>query len=147
MAVIVSTESAYAAEMRKWEAHHSQYGAPERPYDPNVKWPAMFYLVQQGTTTLGPEIVDRVIAEDEDQGANLRSRGFGNGLAEAMALYEQRTREVATIAAHRNYEDRNMSERAKAEIAQVEAETLAHVPEIPAAPKRRGRTPKTAQTQ
>ena len=44
----------------------------------------------------------------------------------AMALHD----DIAQAVAHRNYEDRNMSERAKGEIAAAEAETPRLVPEI-----------------
>lgn len=144
MAFLVNQDSAHAQEMRKWEAQHSQYGPPGRAYDPNVKYPAMFYKIDTVSGKTGPQIVERREAASEVEAANLRSRGFGNGAAEGMALYEQRSKDVATAAAERAFTERTMSPQAQAEAAAVDAATIAHVPEIPETPKRRGR-PKKVQ--
>lgn len=147
MSVVISPESKFAQEMRKWEAHHSPYGPPGRPYDPNVKWPAMFYRIDHGPN-LSPDIVERVEAADETMAANLYSRGFGNGAAEAMEIFTKRQAEIATLAANRAHQELRMSDKAREEAARVDASTSDHVPVIPETPIRRaGRLKKTDTVQ
>ena len=72
-----------------------------------------------------------------------RSRAWENGYrdspVEAVEAMQARDRAIADAAAHRNYEDRNMSEPAKREIAAAQAAVGGeHVPVIPEK-KRRGR--------
>lgn len=147
MSMVISPESAHAKEMRRWEAHYSKYGEPGRPYDPNVKWPAMFYRVDHGPN-LSPEIVAREEAADENHAARLYARGFGNGAAEAMEIFTKRQAEIATLAANRAHQEQRMSDKARAEAAVVDASTSDHVPVIPETPiKRRGRPRKTGTIQ
>jgi hypothetical protein len=62
-------------------------------------------------------------------------------LAEEAAQLEQK--KIGDETAERNYRDRMMSEKAKAEVAEYEAENFGHQPEIPVA-KKRGRPRKEA---
>lgn len=66
--------------------------------------------------------------------------GWRKTQKEALEHFEAKERALGEAAAVRAWEDRNMSEGAKAEAAVVEAETFEHVAEIPRQPiKRRGR--------
>ncbi len=73
---------------------------------------------------------------DEAEERRAYGSGWRNTPEEAMNQYEAEQREIAKIAAHRNYEDRNMSESAKAEVAEYEGISSEHSPEIPVAKKR-----------
>lgn len=149
MAQVITQDSAFAKEMAKWEAYPSVYSPQAgRPYNPNARWPAMFYRV--GHKNGGAlEILERREAADEVEGRNLYSRGFGNGVQEAIDLFEQQQTEIATLAANRAHSDQRMSEKARGEAAAKDAETLEHLPVIPETPIRRrpGRKPKTVTTE
>jgi hypothetical protein len=77
------------------------------------------------------------IAKNEDEFLKLKGQGWAETAADAMELFEKRRKEVSTAAAHRAYEDRNMSEAAKAEAAVVEAAQFEHVAEVPEKPAKR----------
>lgn len=62
----------------------------------------------------------------------------------ALEFFHAREQSIADAAAHRHYEDRNMSERAKAEAAAIEGESSEHLPEIPEARRKPGPKPKIA---
>jgi hypothetical protein len=79
------------------------------------------------------------IAQTEHEYERLYAQGWRKTQAEAMAYAHRFERVISDAAAERAYADRNMSPAAKAEAAQVEAESATHVAEIPVAPvKRRG---------
>lgn len=141
MAMLHNPDSEYAKEMAKWEANHSVFGPPGKPYDPNVKFPAMCYRIDS-VKGGSPEIVERREAHSETDLQNLRSRGFGNGAAEAMDAYNSRNAAVAEAAANRAYTDRNLSENAQREVAEFESSTMDHVAEVPEAKRKPGRPKK-----
>ena len=79
--------------------------------------------------------------EEEEQAVK---RGWRN-IPDALDYYKNVVeRAVSDAAAHRAYEDRNMSPAAQAEAAAAEGESPLHVPEIPEKPlvKRHGGWPK-----
>ena len=85
------------------------------------------------------------VVENEQELSEALERGWRQTIPEAMDFIEAKEKIISDAAAHRNYEDRNMSEAAKAEAKAVEESTELHVPEIPEKPKaRRGRPPKHA---
>ncbi len=65
--------------------------------------------------------------------------GWVVGQEQALAAAESYERAIADAAAHRAWEDRNLSEPAQREVAAVEAETHEHVAEVP---RKRGRPKK-----
>jgi hypothetical protein len=69
---------------------------------------------------------------------------FYTSPAEAVKAAQAREAEIATIAAHRAYEDRLMGERAKAEIDAFDERAEAHVPVIPETPRKKVGRPKKA---
>jgi len=86
------------------------------------------------------------LVRDADEERNLLSRGWADSpatAATAAAAHEDRT--VAIPAAERAWVDRRMSAAALAEVAALEAETDAHVVDVPA-PKRPGRPRKDVAT-
>lgn len=128
--------SAYAQEMAKWEMDSHEYGTPGRPRAQiGVQpYPAMFYRVEREETGGGVKVLERAVADDETMARNLLSRGFHNGLqaaADALAATEQ---ESAKLAAERNFHERRMSDRARAEAEAADDATVAHLPEVPTTP-------------
>lgn len=148
MAVVHAPDSEFSKEMARWEAHHTQYGPPGRPYT-YQPFPTRMY--KAGRTAQGQSaILDAATAHDEHEQRNLESRGFVVGgqqaALDALAAQEQ---EIAILAANRNYTDRRMSDKAQAESQAVElAAGARHLAEIPETPikRRRGRQPKAAAT-
>jgi len=63
--------------------------------------------------------------------------GWRKSQGEAMQYREDESLIQATLSAHKNYEDRNMSERAKEESEAYERVTPGHVAEIPEQPRMR----------
>lgn len=133
MPVMHTPESAYAKEMVKWEANWSPYGAPGRPFQ-HHDYPAMMY--KAGRVNDGPiGIIDHETAADENARASLESRGFvAGGPGAAVAAYEKQQFAYAELAAARNYEDKGMGEKAKAESQAAEARISEHLPGIPETP-------------
>jgi hypothetical protein len=83
------------------------------------------------------------IVGNETERSRAMEDGWREGPAEAVEYLLARDRAVSTADAHRAYEDRNMSEGAKREIAEASAEVGGeHLPEIPR--KRVGRPRKNA---
>lgn len=146
MGVLHSPESAFAREMASHNAHHSEYGAPGRPYEYRP-FPTRMYRAWRNPNGGKIEIKDAETAEDDTMRRNLESRGFvWGGQQAAVEAWEQREREEATAAAERNYDVAHgkHSERAQQEIAAAEsaagAKHLGEVPETPIRPRPRTST-------
>lgn len=148
MSVLQSNDSVYGKEAWKWEHHVGE----AHPSDPTVKgmrprefqpYPAMLYRASQKN----PWKFEEYLAKDENDQALQEAQGFVAGGKQAAAdRYDAMQQEIAKLAANRNYNDRNMSEAAKAESNAAEQASSRHLAEIPETPiKRRGR-PKAAAT-
>lgn len=86
-----------------------------------------------------------MIVQDEREYQRARESGWCESPQDAVEWAQNRYRKLGDAAAERNWQDRNMSENAKAEVAKAEAENgPVHLDAIPEAPikKRRGRPPK-----
>lgn len=145
MAIIVPPDSPYGRELWRWDHRedetcptdktiHGMRPAHKRDY------PAKMYRV----TGKNPLVYDKTDAADEVSQRNLESRGYvAGGLGAAVAAFDGLVQDAALAAAHRNYEDRNISPAARAEVDAVEQASSRHLGEIPATPiRRRGRRPK-----
>jgi hypothetical protein len=78
---------------------------------------------------------------DEDELSRAKADGWRDTPKEALEYADGTEQQKAVAAAVRNFEDRNMSEKAQAEIRKIEQTTGSeHVPEIPEQ-RRRGRKP------
>lgn len=75
------------------------------------------------------------IVNDETEYKRAKAEGFCDTSLEAVAAAEKEQHYIAEVAAHRAYEDRNMSDAAKAEVAKAEAEHFGHLPAVPEAPR------------
>lgn len=141
MAIAHTPESPYAKEAVKWEATHTMYGPPGRPFVYR-EYPKRLYQVARAKTGGSIDIVHAEDVDDELMEANLRSRGF-IALSEAAEWVEHQEHDLAELAANRAFNEQRMSPAAKAEAARADAETSAHLPAIPDTPiKRRGRPAK-----
>ena len=145
MAIVITPESELGKEMAKWNV--------KRPFAP---FPRMLYRARRrpdGVVSVG-ESSDAVFggnpgsAESWTNGCQLTvnddvelsraaEQGWRATPAEALAHFESRERGKAEVAALRNFEDRNMSDAAKAEIAAAEAASPEHVAEVPESRRRR----------
>jgi len=85
----------------------------------------------------------RIVGEGKDREADEKvltiayEEGWRMTAKEALDYFEAKEQSIGEAAAHRHYEDRNMSEAAKAEAAAVDDETFGHVAEIKRKPGRR----------
>ena len=144
MAMLRSPEDSYVKERAKWEAvPTAECPLALKPYE-FKPYPAMFYRAERPAMG-GPAVFEEEIVESDMQAANMRSRGFGQGQAEAMQMLEARERDLAHAAAHRAFDDKGMSEKAQREAAAFDESTANHVGEIPATPVRRGRPKKVVE--
>ena len=167
--IVVVEGSNYANEMAKFEQFPSRYGQAGNPYVKR-EFPKMVYRAQvwKGKIACGAQAADpnvfpnpndfhreeelarrftescQMTVNDERELQRAMENGYREGPAEAVAYLEARQRDQGKAAAERNYQDRNMSEPAKAEAAVAVAEAfdrgehLAAVPEQPIK-RRRGR--------
>lgn len=74
------------------------------------------------------------VVHDEDQHLKAKGQGWRDSPEDAKALATAGRVERGDIAGARNFEDRNMSEKAKAESAKAEAGHFGHLPAIPEKP-------------
>ncbi len=97
-------------------------------------------------TQRNPLRYDYAMAATDVERRALESTGHvWGGLGIAVEAYEKQQQEYAKLSAHRNYEDRNLSAKAKAEAENAEDNAGdEHLPAVPVTPiKRRGRPRKT----
>ena len=143
MPVVFTQESAYAKEMRRHEAHHSQFGAPGRPYEYR-EFPKRLYKATRGEKGI---TFDGYTVNDEHEQRNLQSRGYSLSQPDAIVALEREHTEHGKLAAERNFEIAHgrISEKAAAEVRAAEAEHgSTHMPVMPEAPKKRGRPAKSS---
>lgn len=134
--MMIPPETGFGIESWKWE--HTT--AESNPFKNDVKgmrpihfqpYPARMYRPLQKN----PWRFDAADAQSEADQRNLESMGYvAGGQGAAAAHFDQMQQEIATLAAARNYEDRNMSDKAKAEAAVVDEASSTHVAEIPVSP-------------
>jgi hypothetical protein len=144
MGVAWSQESPFAVEAAKWEMDYSMYGPPGRPraqigYQEYPKTLSLAGRNGQGV----PRIIETVVVESAQQQANYESRGYRAGQDKALEALHAKDFEVAELAANRAFLEKRMSPAARAEAAEADESTSAHLPAIPETPlkprKRAGR--------
>ena len=130
MPVRIPPESVEAQERRKWEAFPTEFGAPGRPF---VFYPYPTMLHKAGRRDgITPDIVDSQIATNDNEKANLMSRGFCESPADAITLLHATELEHAKLAAERNFDVKNrLSAKAGAEVEAAEAGHDGHLPSVP----------------
>lgn len=147
--VVRTGESAYDRELEKWDRPRSQGGM--RP-DTFEAFPSMMYKAHQkanGQWAVNDPFDEgwgrrcqTIVRNDAEHRQHLEM-GWRSSPADALELAERRQRDIADAAAERHFADQRLSEAARREAAQADAETNDHVPDI-AAPKKRGRPAKTS---
>lgn len=143
MGIAFTKESAYAVEMRKWEATPTEFGPGQKPYV-FLPFPKRMYRFEH-VSGKGIVQADAQTAADDTQEANLRSRGFHFGPADAHAAIERQQTEYGKLAAERAFEITHgrISEKAADEVRQAEAaHGSTHMPGMPAGKVRRKPGPK-----
>lgn len=144
MAVIVAPGTKYSDEVLKYEYDDFRIGSEKGKRGPRVfvAFPKMVY--KAGRNAVGKiEILEHAIVETVDEERNLQSRGFMAGQAAALSVCESEALNLAKLAANRAYQERTMSDVARAEAETYERSQDEHVAEIPVTPKKRGRPAKT----
>jgi hypothetical protein len=138
----VGPNTAYAKEIAKWNAHHTQYGPPGRPHV-HRDYPARMYKPSRPPQG-GPAVFEGATANDEREREQLEAVGFVyGGQGAALEALEKREFELAELAANRPIADRGMSAKAHAESDAVENSTIQHLGSIPEAhPKTGERRPR-----
>lgn len=143
--IVIPQNTPYAEEMRKHEAHFTQFGAPGRPYV-FQEWPKRVYKAVRAER--GGVTYEGFTVHDETEALNMRSRGYYTSQTEAFEALEREQTEHGKLAAERNYEiaQGRISEKAASEVRAAEAAYGArHLPAVPETPVRRrpGRPRKT----
>lgn len=150
MPAIWAEESFYAKEMKRWDAPKREGGMNRNGYEP---FPRMLYKPQphpmsgKYEVAIAEDIISldktrvildsqafnascQMIVGNEEEFDRAKRNGWRETQTEAMEHHEGELSRLATEAAHRNHDDRNMSEPAKAEAQLVEDSTASHVAEI-----------------
>lgn len=150
MGVVLNPDSELAIEQAKWNK-------PYR-YEP---FPRMLYLAHEhanGKVQCGdPRVAmgdqeaeaftrrcQRIVRSEQEMGLAIEN-GWRESPDDAIALVEGAKRDVSTAAAERHFADQRLSPKARAEAAEVDAATDAHVADVPAPKRRRGRPSKVAE--
>lgn len=144
--IIPNPEAPESLELRKWEMRPTtlvpnplKWGEGGRMGMPFQPFPKAMYLMVENPKG-GFLVAEFLTVENEQQEANLRSRGFGEGQGEAYELLLERQQALACAAAERADADRKLSAAAQAEAQRADDATGKHLGEIPATPiKPRGR--------
>lgn len=144
-------DSKYYKELSRWDKPKRDGGMNRDGYQ---EYPRMLYMAQkhpltnvyevaakedvlsldQKTVLFSAEQFNRScqkIVENERECELAMNSGWRKSQAEAMEYREGHAQAIAEAAAFRAHEDRNLSEKAKAELAKVEESTPDHVAEVP----------------
>jgi len=133
----VGTNTAYAKEICRFEANYTQYGPPGRPHV-HRDYPARMYKASRPSSG-GAPLFEGQDAGDERERESLERIGFVyGGQGAALAALEAVEFEIAELAANRNFNDRAMSAKARAEAEAADSRTIQHLAEIPETPIKRG---------
>lgn len=139
--IVMPVNTPYAAEMRKHEAQHTEFGKGERPYVFR-EFPKRIYRAVRRTEGPGIDYEGFTVQTPEEQ-QNMLSRGYFPSQADALRALEREQLEHGKLAAEREYEIAHgrLSARAIAEVRAAEtAHGATHLPMVPETPiKRRGR--------
>ena len=139
MPVEHGTASRYAQEMRRWNAHHSEFGPPGKPYV-FQEFPKRVYRADRVEGVV--KIVESKEVGNDDEELKERGKGFRFRQEDALDLMRGEQLEHGRLAAEREWEIQHgrLSEKAIEEVREVEAASSVHVPVIPEGPKKkRGR--------
>ena len=105
--ILWSPDSDYAKERRKWEAQHTQFGPPGRPFV-YAEYPLMLYRAKRRPEGGKDPILENFTVEDEQQERNMQSRGWVRGPDYAIKALEASEQGLAQAAAERAYADQRV---------------------------------------
>lgn len=131
MSLLIAPDTPYGKELWKWDHLVTE----THPTDKSIRGmsnPSPYPMMLYKATQKNPWKFESETVADEREQRNLESRGFvAGGPQKAADAYDGDMLALATAAAHRNYEDRNMSERAREHSNTVEQASSRHLGEIP----------------
>jgi hypothetical protein len=164
----INPYSELGRELRKWEQFPSAYGPAGNPYVFRA-YPKMLYRAQRRPNgqfacmlpaptpydfanageyeraVLLKDTFDKsctCIVGDESEERIRSGQGWSDSIPSALALAEEEQRAIGQAAAEAAYQAQRMSDKAKAEYVNAEAQTAAHVVDVAPVQKKRGRAPK-----
>lgn len=147
MAIPRAQEDSWTKEMAKWEMRpvmvNGTYVQPLSVADggrggaPVTEFPKMLFRGESADG--GPRIADFKIAANEAHERQLLSQGYSVTQEQALEAVTRQQLEFAKLAANRAYNEKWMSDKAKAEARAVDEATIEHLPAIPETPIRRRR--------
>lgn len=142
MAIHRAPEDSYVKEMAKWERIpvmvNGTYIEPipfaqgGRGGAPLAEYPKMLYRAESADG--GPRISGFHIVSDEGHERLAIGQGWSVTQEAAIDAVAERNLELAKLAANRAHNDLWMSDKAKAEAAAVDEQTMQHLPSIPETP-------------
>lgn len=115
------------------------------PFNSSFTTPELYRLACERVKRFNEQCLKVVHDENEAKGAY--AEGWRDSPKEAMDVQWAYEHAISDAAQHRAFEDRNLSEKAKAEVAAIEASTPEVLGEIPEAPIQKKVHWKTAQKQ
>jgi hypothetical protein len=163
--IVIVPGSAYANEMAKFEGRETKWTIGTVPGNPYTykPFPKMVYRAERwngapACMAAPPDMIEfkdprefdrfeqlaqrfnercQLIVNDEREFQKAMEAGYRESPGEAVAFLISRDQKISQAEAHRNYEDRNMSDAAKAEIkAAKEAIGNDPLPEVVEQPRR-----------
>lgn len=142
MGLMWSPESGYVKELQKWELRPTALVPAEvlqalgRPMVPVFhEYPKAMYRAKAATG--GPAINGYIEARDASHEAVLTGQGWSSSQEAAIARVHAETQQAAQLDAERQFAERRMSPKARAEAQRVDDASPAHVPVIPETPIRK----------
>lgn len=132
MGVQYPKDSEYAKEVVKWEAQHTDFGPPGRPYL-RRDFPMTVHKAgrREGVTLA---IVETKHVGDEAEQTRAQHDGFYPTPLEALEAFHAQGLELAKLAAERHENERRMSELAQAEAKAADEASGDHVASVPTTP-------------
>lgn len=162
MGVVITPESELGQELAKWNKpyryeeyprlmyraarkHNGQWAAHEPPPHPyGYATDAEYQRAVEMAEAFNRGCQLKVFSDDEYRAA--LNQGWRKSITEAEEAHAAREEAISTAAAERAYRDRNMSEKAQAEVADAEREAgLEHVLDVPVPKRGPGRPRKEPQ--
>lgn len=139
MSIIITPESQMGIELAKWNVKREPTFFPQMLYQAQKRPDGVLSVGEvsdavfggnPGSAEMFTTRCQRVVNSETERSLWIE-RGWRPTPQAALELIKAKDQREADAAAHRAYEDRNMSEAAQAEVAAVEAETAGHVAEVP----------------
>ena len=130
-----SPESELGRELAKWQKPPGWLGSefPKMLYQANDRGDGVISVGEPDDENFSRRC-QRIVRSEAEEHIALE-QGWRATQAAALEAREARDKAIADVAAHRHYEDRNMSEKARVEAAAADDASAEHVPEVPEKPK------------